>query len=162
MDVELSVDGFPTVAGAESQEGTGFYSLSFTDFAREKQFTFPVNEPDKRIDYMLGLNASLTHVKAVGDVQLIGTRSREDLMAATADGDGRRVGEGEGEGEQEAKKMEERRRLGVFEPRAVLWPSDVSPFKIYAESRMLFSTFCVEFGSPILYHHLALNPRLPK
>ena len=108
LSIEMSVEGTPVKRNSKT------FPLSFFDFDHDKKYTFPVNNPDKRIDYILGLNSSSTHVRAIGDVELIGIQPYEVVF----DGIGRHGEDG---------TLEERKLLGVFEPKSVLWPSDVSP-----------------------------------
>lgn len=110
---EVNLDG---VSSLPSSELT--ISRPFIDIATETNSsvnTFPVNDPVKKIDFImrrdpLSENPNL-FIRPANAVELIGTRPANAERSS-------------GEQGSDTMTLEEQMKLGVFEAKAAIWPSD--------------------------------------
>jgi len=72
---ELDINGNPINDGIEVTKNR--FPGIFLDFSIKKEDTFPINNPEKRIDFIFGYNSSTCKLKAIQDIELIGNKAME-------------------------------------------------------------------------------------
>ena len=72
---ELDINGNP-INDAHEVKINRFPGM-FLDFSVKKENTFPINNPEKRIDFIFGYNSTTCKLKAIQDIELIGNKALE-------------------------------------------------------------------------------------